>query len=239
MSNRYFPIISERLQRAGVPDDFKYLCVAESSLVGNARSRSGAVGFWQFMDGTAPGYGLQVNSEVDERQAIEKSTDAACAYLKRAYEKFGNWTAAAASYNCGQGGYNSQATYQGTTIITTCSCPKKQTGTCSAFLRSSTCWKMPHRWAFTVKDEENIRLFRYVWYRLQAPFPTSPALHGNGTTYQMLRQLNPWLKGRSLTVRGGKTYELRCPPPDQPLTVKAASYGSSQPSRLLCCYLYT
>lgn len=115
LSNRYFPAISERLQANGVPDDFKYLCVAESNLLSGATSRSGAKGFWQFMDVTAPGYGLTSNEQVDERSDVIKSTDAACKYLKAAYQKFGSWTAAAASYNCGMGGYNGQATFQQTT----------------------------------------------------------------------------------------------------------------------------
>src|SRR5690606_23721116 len=103
LANRNFPVISERLKANGVPDDFKYLCIAESNMQGWAISRSGAVGYWQFMDGTAPGYGLETSSQVDQRRDLIKSTDAACKYLKQAYNKFGNWTAAAASYNCGQG----------------------------------------------------------------------------------------------------------------------------------------
>src|SRR5690349_14440882 len=78
LSNRYFPAISERLKANGVPDDFKYLCIAESNLLAGAVSRVGATGFWQFMAGTAPGYGLTANSLVDERMDVEKSTDAAC-----------------------------------------------------------------------------------------------------------------------------------------------------------------
>ncbi|HEY0039220.1 MAG TPA: lytic transglycosylase domain-containing protein, partial [Flavisolibacter sp.] len=114
LSARYFPAISERLKANGVPDDFKYLCIAESNLLAGAVSRVGATGFWQFMGGTAPGYGLTANDNVDERMDVVKSTNAACQYLKNAYAKFGTWTAAAASYNCGMGGYNGQATYQQT-----------------------------------------------------------------------------------------------------------------------------
>jgi len=87
LSNRYFPVIEERLKANGVPDDFKYLCIAESNLQ-NLTSRAGAVGYWQFMPKSAPEYNLTVNSLVDERYHIEKSTDAACKYLKKAYEKF-------------------------------------------------------------------------------------------------------------------------------------------------------
>ncbi|MGB8194936.1 MAG: lytic transglycosylase domain-containing protein, partial [Chitinophagaceae bacterium] len=114
LANRHFPIIQERLRANGVPDDFKYLCVAESNLVAEAISRSGAVSYWQFMDNTAPGYNLEVTSEIDQRYDIIKATDAACKYLKSGYQKFGTWTAAAASYNCGQGGYNKQAEFQRT-----------------------------------------------------------------------------------------------------------------------------
>src|SRR3712207_1795193 len=66
------------------------------------------------MKDTAPGYNLSVSADVDDRYDVMKSTDAACKYLKQAYAKFGNWTAAAASYNCGMGGYNNFATQQQT-----------------------------------------------------------------------------------------------------------------------------
>src|SRR5690606_2583920 len=112
LANRYFPIIEERLKANGVPANFKYLCLAESNLVSAAISRSGAVSFWQFLDKTAPEYNMIVNKEIDQRYDIVKSTDAACKYLKQAYAKFGTWTAAAASYNCGQTGYAKRADFQ-------------------------------------------------------------------------------------------------------------------------------
>ena len=96
LANRNFPIISERLKANGVPDDFKYLCIAESNMQGWATSSAGAAGYWQFMSGTAPGYGLENSSQVDQRRDLVKSTDAACKYFKQAYNRFGNWTAAAA-----------------------------------------------------------------------------------------------------------------------------------------------
>src|SRR5688572_16803665 len=114
LAGRYFPLIEERLKANGLPDDFKYLCIAESNLA-NAISRAGAVGFWQFMKGTAPGYNIEITDNVDERYHVAKSTDAACKYLLNAYSKFGSWTGAAASYNCGMGGYNNHSSFQGTT----------------------------------------------------------------------------------------------------------------------------
>ena len=211
-ANRYFPIISERLKAAGVPDDFKYLCVAESTLIGNARSKAGAVGFWQFMNGTAPGYGLQVNSEIDERQDIEASTDAACTYLKRAYQKFGNWTAAAASYNCGQGGYNGHATYQGSTTYYDLHLPEETNRYIFRILTFKHLLENAPALGFVVKDEEKYAPVPARTITVSASIPNLALFaSANGTTYKMLRQLNPWLHGRSLTVRSGNSYVLKLP----------------------------
>ena len=102
-ANKVFPIIEPILKKYGVPDDFKYLAVIESSLV-NAVSPAGARGVWQFMPATAKEKGMEVSDEVDERYHLEKSTEAACKYLLVAKEKFGSWTLAAASYNGGMNG---------------------------------------------------------------------------------------------------------------------------------------
>ena len=99
-AHKYFPIIEPILAKNGIPDDFKYLAVAESGLQ-NLVSPAGATGFWQLMKGTAKDYGLEVNTNVDERYHIEKATEVACKYLKKSKEKFGSWTLAAASYNAG------------------------------------------------------------------------------------------------------------------------------------------
>ena len=89
------------MEKNGIPEDFKYLAVIESRLNHQAQSPAGAVGVWQFLKGTGKENGLEINNEVDERYHIEKSTEAAAAYLKKAYEKFGSWTLAAAAYNAG------------------------------------------------------------------------------------------------------------------------------------------
>jgi membrane-bound lytic murein transglycosylase D len=211
-SNRYFPVISERLKAAGVPDDFKYLCVAESTLIGNARSSAGAVGFWQFMNGTAPGYGLKVNSEIDERQAVENSTDAACQYLKRAYQKFGSWTAAAASYNCGQGGYSGQATYQGTNHYYDLYLPEETNRYIFRILTFKHLLENASELGFVVKEDEKYASVPFRTVTVSASIPNLARFaRANGTTYKMLRQLNPELRGRSLTLRSGSSYVLKLP----------------------------
>jgi membrane-bound lytic murein transglycosylase D len=211
LSKKYFPIIEERLKANGLPDDFKYLCVAESNLQ-NLTSRVGAVGYWQFMPTTAPGYGMEVGDNVDDRYNIVRATDAACVYLKKAYDKFGNWTAAAASYNCGMGGYNAQATFQ----------------------------KTNNYYDLLLPDETNKYIFRILSFKHIMSNPEQVGLHvtaedlytdvptrnviinssisnlaqwalDNGTNYKILKRLNPWLRGRSLTVSAGKSYQVKLP----------------------------
>ena len=110
-ANRYFETLEKTLRQEDVPDDFKYLCLIESGLT-QAVSPAGARGFWQFMPKTAKEYGLRVDKEVDERLHIEKSTIAACNYLKDANAKFEDWILVAASYNMGMGGVQSALTDQ-------------------------------------------------------------------------------------------------------------------------------
>ncbi len=99
-AHKYFPVIEPILKEAGVPDDFKYIAVAESGLLNNS-SPAGASGFWHFLRATGREYGLEVNKNVDERYHLEKATKVAAAYLQKAKERFGSWTLAAAAYNAG------------------------------------------------------------------------------------------------------------------------------------------
>ena len=102
-ANKYFPIIEPILKKNGIPDDFKYLAVAESGLE-NVVSPAGATGFWQIMKGTGREYGLEINDNVDERYHVEKATQVACDYLNKWKERFGSWTLTAAAYNAGPAG---------------------------------------------------------------------------------------------------------------------------------------
>ncbi|MGZ5285556.1 MAG: lytic transglycosylase domain-containing protein [Flavisolibacter sp.] len=212
LANKNFPIISARLKANGVPDDFKYLCIAESNMQGWAVSKAGAVGYWQFMNGTAPGYGLETSAQVDQRKDLEKSTDAACAYLKQAYAKFGNWTAAAASYNCGMGGYNGQATFQKTKNYYDLYLPEETNKYIFRILAFKYLLEHSEELGFTVPAEERYEAipFRVVPVTTSIPDLAAFAI-SNGTTYKILRLMNPWIKGRSLTVARGKSYSIRIP----------------------------
>ena len=212
LANRNFPIISARLKANGVPDDFKYLCIAESNMQSWAVSKAGAVGYWQFLNGTAPGYGLEVSDQVDQRQDLERSTDAACRYFKQAYEKFGNSTAAAASYNCGQGGYNAQAAFQRTTNYYDLQLPEETNKYIFRILTFKYLLENADDVGFALTDQEK---YQPVSTRTVSVTQSIPDLAqfaiNNGTTYKMIRVLNPWLKGRSLNVSKGKTYRIQLP----------------------------
>ncbi|MEJ7680636.1 MAG: lytic transglycosylase domain-containing protein [Segetibacter sp.] len=211
LSKRFFPIIEERLKENGVPDDFKYLCVAESNLQ-NIISRVGATGFWQFMSYTGPGYNLEINNNVDDRYHISKSTDAACMYLKQAYAKFGNWTAAAASYNCGQGGYNQQATFQQTNYYYDLQLPDETNKYVYRILTFKYLMSNTKEMGYMVNDENGYQPYNTRSVNISATIPNLArwALY-NKTTYKMLKLLNPWMRGKSLIVKRGKSYMVKLP----------------------------
>ena len=212
LSNRYFPTISEQLKANGVPDDFKYLCIAESNLQSGAISKAGAVGFWQFMNYTAPGFGLETSSSVDERMDVAKSTDAAAKYLKQAYNKFGNWTAAAASFNCGQGGYNGQATFQRTRHYYDLQLPEETNRYIFRILAFKHILENAEELGYKMSDAEKYHEIPHRTVTVTSAIPNlADFAIQNGTTYKIIRLMNPWIRGRSLPVGKGKSYIVKLP----------------------------
>lgn len=211
LSDRYFPEIETALKANGIPDDFKYLCIAESNLQ-NLVSRVGASGFWQFMATTAPGYSLEVSETVDERYHVAKSTAAACAYLKSAYQRFGSWTAAAASYNCGMGGYNSRATFQKTNNYYDLLLPEETQRYIFRILAFKYLLTNADSLGFSLPKAERYLPIKIRTISVAKNIPNLDAFaKENGSTYKMLKLLNPWLRERSLKVKPGKTYQLLLP----------------------------
>jgi membrane-bound lytic murein transglycosylase D len=208
---RYMHVIEERLKANNVPDDFKYLCVAESALQ-NLISKAGATGFWQFMRGTAPGYGLEVNAEVDERYNPEKSTDAACKYLLAAYTKLGSWTAAAASYNCGMGNYHGAAAAQGNYDYYNLLLPDETMRYIFRIMALKYILENPARSGFNLDDENKYNPYNVKKVQVNYPVPSLVKFAmDNGTNYKTIKLLNPWLRGKSLSNRKYKTYTILLP----------------------------
>ena len=211
LSTRWLPMIEEKLKTAGIPDDFKYLCVAESALQ-NQISKVGATGFWQFMKGTGPGYGLEINSHVDERYNPAKSTDAAIKYLQQAYNKFGNWTAAAASYNCGMGGYNQRAVQQGTQNFYNLYLPEETMRYIFRIAALKHILENPAEAGFNVPDGDAYLPLKTKKITVNYPIGNLVKFAAdNGSNYKMLKVYNPWLRGTSLPNRTGKAYIIELP----------------------------
>ncbi len=211
LMKRYFPVIEDILKENGVPDDFKYLCIAESNLQ-NLISRSGAVGFWQFMESTATEYDMEVNNTVDERYNIIKSTNAACDYFKKAHDKFGSWTAAAASYNCGMGGYNSRATAQQTMNYYDLYLPEETNKYIFRILSFKYLFEHAGELGYFLNDSLAYQPGQVRVIEVTRTIPNLPSFAiQQGITYKTLKLYNPWIRGYSLPVQGSKTYKLNLP----------------------------
>lgn len=214
MAHKHFPVVEKILKENGIPEDFKYLAIAESGLR-NVTSSASAKGYWQFMKPAATEMGLEITEDVDERLHIEKSTKAACNYIKQLYRRFGSWTNVAGSYNIGP----------------------------TAFARSLAEQKESSYYDLNINEETSRYIFRIIaikeivqnpndfGYYLEEsdkyiPHPnlksinitqTIPSLadfaHEYGTTYRLLKYYNPWLINNKLTVAAGKEYIIKVPEP--------------------------
>ena len=210
-ANKVFPIIEPILAKYGVPDDFKYLAVIESSLV-NAVSPAGARGVWQFMPATAKEKGMEVSDEVDERYHLEKSTEAACKYLLVAKEKFGSWTLAAASYNGGMNGINKKMEEQQVDNYYDLLLTEETSRYVFRILALKEIMKNSDKYGFRIPNEA-------LYYNI----PTKKIVIDSsitdlakfaktqGVNYKILKIHNPWLRDKKLTVTTGKKYEIEIP----------------------------
>ncbi|XZF15830.1 lytic transglycosylase domain-containing protein [Chitinophagaceae bacterium MMS25-I14] len=210
-TTRYFPIIEERLKANGIPDDFKYLCVAESALQHNT-SPAGASSFWQLMKPTAIQYGLQVDDEVDERYNVKKATDVACSYFNQAYQKFGSWTGAAASYNCGMGGYNSHTTFQQVSNYYDVILPEETNRYIYRVLAYKYLISNAKTMGYIVQGQDALQPVKTRVLKVDSTITDLAQWSiANGSSYKMLKLLNPWLRARTLSAVKGKTFEIELP----------------------------
>jgi hypothetical protein len=210
-ANKVFPIIEPILKKYGVPDDFKYLAVIESSLV-NAVSPAGARGVWQFMPATAKEKGMEVSDEVDERYHLEKSTEAACKYLVSAKEKFGSWTLAAASYNGGMNGISRKMEEQEVMDYYDLLLTEETSRYVFRILALKEIMSKSEKYGFNIPNEA-------LYYNI----PTKKIVIDSsitdlakfaktqGVNYKILKIHNPWLRDKKLTVTTGKKYEIEIP----------------------------
>jgi len=210
-ANRWLPVIEPILKAQGVPDDFKYLALIESNL-SNVTSPAGAKGYWQLMKKTAQLYHLEVNREVDERYNVEKSTLAACKYLKDAYQQFGSWTLAAASYNMGRGALNKALTKQKVNSYYDLLLNEETGRYLYRTLAIKTIFSEPSKYGFTLRESDLYPQLKYHIVEVNGAVPSWVAFaKEHGITYRLLKEFNPWLRSQSLTNASHKKYEIKIP----------------------------
>lgn len=215
-ANKYFPVMAPILTKHGVPQDLLYLACVESYLSNRAVSPAKAAGVWQFLASTAKDYGLEVNDEVDERFNLEKATDAACRYLKNAYNQYGDWPTAMASYNGGRGRITSELSKQ------------MVDNAYDLYLTEET-QRYVYRIMAMKAVMENPRVFGYeITDAAQLYQPVDVDIievsdgvdswpqwaRDHGITYSQLREENPWIRAQKLTNASKKTYRVRVPKKD-------------------------
>ncbi len=211
-ANRYFPIIEPILKENGVPEDFKYLALIESSLMPRAQSPAGAVGFWQFLKATGKEYGLEINGEVDERYHIEKSTEAACRYLKKMYDHYGSWTLSAAAYNAGRTGINRQLSRQKVDNYFDLLLNEETGRYVYRILAIKEILSQPDFYGFHVKEADLYQPLNTVNVEINDKISSFPdfAIEHN-ITYKELKDLNPWLRDVYLSNTSKKMYSIKLP----------------------------
>jgi membrane-bound lytic murein transglycosylase D len=210
-AHRWFPVIEEVLAREGVPEDMKYLALVESGLT-NAISPMGATGYWQFMEETGKRHGLEVNAEVDERYNVVKSTEAACAYLKNGYAKYGSWALAAASYNLGPGGVDKQLGRQKRNNYFDLLLPEETSRYVFRILAMKEILRAPARYGFHLRNKDLYPPYVTRSMEVKGAIPDlADFAIAQNTDYKTLKLLNPWLRDAKLTNRDGRTYTLLLP----------------------------
>lgn len=210
-SQRYFPIIESILAENGIPDDFKYLAVAESSLR-HVSSPANAKGFWQFRKLAAKEFGLEVNDEVDERYHTEKSTIAACKYLKQLYKRFGSWTNAAAAYNVGPTNFSRILKNQGEDSFYDLNLNSETSRYVFRLIAIKEIMSNPSQFGFYVNDENKYPQFDNTYDVVvdKTVNSWSEFAKERGISYRMLKVYNPWLRDTKLTVIKN-TYKIKIP----------------------------
>jgi len=211
-ANRYFPIIEPILEAQGIPDDFKYLAVIESSLDPKAISPAKAAGMWQFLESTAKQFGLEVTADVDERYHVEKSTIAACRYLKRAYGIYGDWILAAASYNAGMGRISDELARQKGETFFDLYLVEETTRYIYRLMAMKEVFRQPYHYGFVIKPNHLYPPVDMVDVEVNKSIPDLAVFaKDKGVSYARLKQNNLWLRSRSLMVKEGKKYTISLP----------------------------
>ncbi len=209
--NKYFPIIEPILKKNGVPNDFKYLAIAESRLM-NVTSPAGAKGIWQIMKGTAKECGLEVNDNVDERYHLEKATQAACDYLKKAKEELGSWTLAAAAYNAGISGISKAIEKQQVQSYYELLLNSETERYVPRILAIKEILTHPKKYGFSFTKKDLYTFPKTRKIAVDTAITDIASFAKNlGVNYKIMKLYNPWLRENKLNNKSRKLYFIKIP----------------------------
>lgn len=208
---RYFPIIEPILKKNKIPDEFKFLAVAESNL-SNVTSPAGAEGFWQFMKTTGQQYGLEINNDVDERYHLEKATEAACRYLMDAYSQFGSWTLVAASYNRGKDGISKALQKQKVNNYYDLYLNDETSRYLFRILAFKQVYLNPVKYGFLLREQDMYPPIPTRIITIDTAIPSLPEFAlKHKINFRILRELNPWIQSYTLPNKSRKIYSFLLP----------------------------
>ena len=210
-ANKYFPILEPLLKKYGIPDDFKYLALAESAFI-DETSSAGAAGMWHFMKTTGREYGLEINKNVDERYHIEKSTKVAAEYIKKARERFGSWTLAAASYNAGLYGVAKRLKIQQVNSYYDAILPNETERYVFRIIALKEVISNPKKYGFVYEKEDLYTLPKTRTIKVDTAISNIASFAKKfGLTYKELKIHNAWLRENKLNNKSRKLYEIKIP----------------------------
>lgn len=222
-ANKYFPVMAPILKANGVPLDVLYLACIESTLDPRAYSPAKAAGIWQFLASTGKQYGLEVNDEVDERYNVEKATAAACRYLKKAYEKYGDWPTVMASYNAGMARISGELDKQISDNSFDLYLNPETSRYVFRVMAAKELLEDPTAYGYKLEPGQLYRRTDCKTVDVNTPIADWAAwAKSQGISYSQLKEENPWIRSKSLTNKAGKTYKVRIPK-------KESLYRSKQP----------
>jgi len=210
-SKRYFATIEPVLKKYGIPEDFKYIPLAESGFE-NTVSPAGACGVWQLLEGTGKEYGLEVNKEVDERYHLEKATEVACKFFLESYNLYKNWTLAAASYNVGRKGIDYQISRQKVSNYYDLLLNEETARYVFRILAFKLIAENPQQFGFQLDEDDYYPTLPMTELKVDTGISDIALFAGQyGINYKLLKLFNPWLRENYLTNTEKKTYIIRIP----------------------------
>ncbi|AQS93341.1 murein transglycosylase [Polaribacter sp. BM10] len=208
-ANKYFPIIEPLLKKYNLPDDFKFLALAESGFT-DETSSVGAAGMWHFMRATGKEYGLEINKNVDERYNIEKSTRVAAEYLKKSKNKLGSWTLAAAAYNAGNYGVSKRLETQQVSSYYDALLPDETERYIFRIIALKEIISNPKKYGFVFEESDLYTLEKTRTVKVDTVITNLTNFAKNyGMNYKELKIHNPWLRENKLNNKSRKLYEIK------------------------------